>query len=47
MIFGYERVSTRDQNLNLQEDALTAAGCQEIYMEKISGTKRIGLNSTG
>ncbi|MVM34995.1 helix-turn-helix domain-containing protein [Spirosoma sp. HMF4905] len=40
MIFGYGRVSTRDQNLNLQEDALTQAGCEQIFMEKITGTKK-------
>ncbi|MGM9508578.1 recombinase family protein [Larkinella sp. GY13] len=39
MTIGYGRVSTRDQNLNLQEDALKAAGCERIYMEKKSGTR--------
>jgi DNA invertase Pin-like site-specific DNA recombinase len=40
MKFGYGRVSTRDQNLDLQIDALKAAGCQEIFVEKVTGTKK-------
>lgn len=35
--FGYCRVSTADQSLDRQIEALTQAGCQEIYQEKISG----------
>ena len=34
---GYARVSTDDQNLDLQRDALTKARCAEIYEEKASG----------
>lgn len=34
---GYARVSTEDQNLDLQRDALTLAGCACIYEETISG----------
>ncbi|WP_394252846.1 recombinase family protein [Arthrobacter pityocampae] len=36
---GYARVSTRDQNLDLQRDALRAAGCDRVYEDTISGTK--------
>jgi DNA invertase Pin-like site-specific DNA recombinase len=39
MKIGYARVSTRDQNLNLQLDALMLAGCEKIYKETISGAK--------
>jgi DNA invertase Pin-like site-specific DNA recombinase len=37
MIFGYARVSKKDQNLDLQIDALQRAGCDKIFEEKISG----------
>ncbi len=46
MKIGYARVSTDDQNLDLQRDALRAAGCNEIYEDQgVSGTieRRPGL----
>lgn len=37
MKIGYARVSTQDQNLDLQVDALRAAGCERVLTEKVSG----------
>ncbi|MCX8519874.1 MAG: recombinase family protein [Methylophilaceae bacterium] len=36
-VFGYARVSTTDQNPDLQRDALKQAGCDDVYEETASG----------
>lgn len=45
MLVGYMRVSTHEQNLALQRDALQAAGCERLYDDTCSGsvTERPGL----
>src|SRR5215210_3740142 len=45
MLVGYARVSTEDQNLDLQKDALRKAGCEKLFTDIASGAKdeRAGL----
>jgi len=47
MLIGYARVSTDDQHLNLQYDALQKAGCEKVYSDQQSGatTERPGLST--
>ena len=49
MFIGYARISTQEQSLNLQIDALKKAGCEDrnIYQDTVSGSKssREGLRA--
>lgn len=46
MKVGYARVSTAEQNLDMQIEALKKAGCEKIFTDRVSGTKsaRLGLD---
>ena len=39
MLIGYARVSTQNQNLDLQREALLKAGCQKVFEDNVSGTR--------
>jgi DNA invertase Pin-like site-specific DNA recombinase len=39
MLIGYARISTQDQTLALQQDALEKTGCEKIFTDTVSGTK--------
>lgn len=47
MLVGYARVSTQDQKPALQTDALKAAGCERVFIEKASGAQRERPELTG
>ena len=44
MKVGYARVSSVDQNLDVQLETLKSFGCEKIYQEKVSGTSTQGRN---
>jgi DNA invertase Pin-like site-specific DNA recombinase len=46
MLIGYARISTSDQSINLQTDALKVAGCEQVFSDTVSGNKsrRPGLD---
>lgn len=41
MLVGYARVSTGDQNLDMQQDALTSAGCTQLFNDRITGAAQV------
>lgn len=45
MLVGYARVSSVGQSLDIQEEALRAAGCEKVFAEKMSGTTTDGRDA--
>ena len=45
MKWGYARVSTEDQNLDLQRRALNAAGCDRLFEDQMSGASTKALTT--
>ena len=41
MLVGYARVSTGDQNLDMQQDALTGADCTQLFSDRITGAAQV------
>ena len=47
VLIGYARVSTEDQNLDLQRDALARAGCGRTFEDRRSGAQGKRMKSDG
>jgi DNA invertase Pin-like site-specific DNA recombinase len=41
MLIGYARISTHDQTLHLQQDALEKAGCEKIFTDRVSQVPKL------
>jgi len=46
-LLGYARVSTTEENADLQRDPLTGAGCWKVFTDHVTGTRERARSSTG